>query len=210
MKKLIVSIINFLCPRHCICCSEIIENGNFCESCYNQFAITDITPTVMGNMSVYSCFTYTGGLKRAVNRFKFNGYTRYTKAFAHELHKTLLSSGVVDYQAVIYVPMPEQRKLNRGYNQAELLAQQLAQTIGIPCIDAGLRKENTISNHDMNVSLRIKYGDEGYTIKKSDNLPQNVILVDDIYSTGTTLKACQSMLNEAGVKKITAIVLAKS
>lgn len=193
-----------------MCCSEIIEEGHFCEGCLSRFIIEHPATTKLDNMQVYCCFHYAGGMKRAINRFKFYNFQHYGAGLASQMITTLSTCKDQSFGAVVYVPMPAERERLRGYNQAKILAAQLAKQLDLPYNNGGMAKVTTFSQHDFNKSLRQKFTLDGLKKEEDIVLPDHVLLVDDIYSTGSTLKTCQKMLKEAGVKKITAIVLAKS
>lgn len=110
--------------------------------------------------------------------------------------------------SIVMVPVPvhPSRKRRRGFNQAEELAVRLAPLWGIP-VDTGLlqRDKKTSPQRDLNPAERLKNLQQAFSVcpgRRTDTIPHKVILIDDIYTTGSTVEACSRTLLAAGVKTV--------
>lgn len=116
---------------------------------------------------------------------------------------------------MIVVPISKARKKERGYNQSQLIAKQVSQIINIPIMKNILEKsKDTVPQSTLNKVQRQENAKGAYKVKK-DNYKKiknkNILLVDDIYTTGSTINECAKVLQEVGIvkKQIGALTLAK-
>lgn len=115
---------------------------------------------------------------------------------------------VKSWQADVLIPIPvhPSRKRSRGYNQAEELAVRLSKYWDIPVdCDLLVRSKKTAPQRKLNPEERLKNLQEAFALSETygaSQLPECVILIDDIYTTGSTIEACARRLKAAGVKKI--------
>ncbi len=146
----------------------------------------------------------------ALYRFKYGGRREYASFFARELARQLgdyIRSLAPD--GLVPIPMYPAKQRRRGYNQAELLAKALGQELGIP-VYTGLvvRNRNTKPLKELNSEERLN------NLKKAFNLGQNgvklktIILIDDIYTTGSTVDQVSAVLLAGGGQRIYYIALA--
>ncbi|WP_407539350.1 phosphoribosyltransferase family protein [Deinococcus radiomollis] len=103
-------------------------------------------------------------------------------------------------QAVTAVPLHPVRMRERGFNQAELLGRQVATGLGIPYLLALSRSRATGNQAKRHAKDRLNALDDAFTA--SANLPETLLLVDDVMTTGSTLLSCASALREAGVRQV--------
>lgn len=128
----------------------------------------------------------------------------YARAIDFRYRKRVLR---LDADVLVPVPIHPSRQRKRGYNQAEELAVRLSVLWQIP-VDSRLlvRTKKTAPQRELNPAERLKNLKEAFRIHQKcggrSELPHTVILVDDIYTTGSTMEACARVLKEAGVKRI--------
>ncbi len=104
---------------------------------------------------------------------------------------------------IIPIPLHPSRKRVRGYNQAEILADELSLLTGIPARnDILYRIKRTSPQKKLDGSGRRKNLRGAFAVKRGENLPQNVLLIDDIYTTGSTVERCAKMLRLGGVQNV--------
>lgn len=146
----------------------------------------------------------------ALYRFKYGGHREYAHFFAGELARQL-GAYICSLQpdGLVPVPMYRGKQRRRGYNQAELLAQALGRELDIPVYtELVVRNRNTRPLKELNSEERLN------NLKRAFNLAQNsvklktIILIDDIYTTGSTMDQVSSVLLAGGSRKIYSIVLA--
>jgi ComF family protein len=117
-----------------------------------------------------------------------------------------------DVDAIIPVPLHPKREVERGFNQASLLAGELARLKGIPCLDRCLVKtKNTVPQTTLAGLDREKNIRGAYSVRKAAAVRGKVILlVDDVFTTGSTLGECSSILLKAGAKEVRALTIAQA
>ena len=158
-----------------------------------------------------SVFLYEGDIRESMVRFKFYRREEYASWYAAEL---LVTQGekLRTYAADAVIPVPiHRRKMRlRGYNQAERIARELADGLELPMYADYLRRnrftvpQKELSNHERvrNLMRALEPGPEAAWLRKQHKTPRRVILVDDIYTTGSTLEACSSVLRATGVEHV--------
>ncbi len=206
--KIIDSIIDLLFPRKCICCNKLVKDEFICEKCH-QLYVSDKIVAQLGRLTVYAPYKYHGALRKFFNKYKFRGAKTTFHIFTYYMLKTLEAHCEEKFDLVTFVPMPKERKRGRGYNQAEILAQDIAHQLGIPCCDCSLSKEFLFAQHEFGKKIRA-YSGEKLSIGDWQGESQNVLLVDDLYTTGSTLISCAKLLKSKGAKRIVALTFASS
>lgn len=104
---------------------------------------------------------------------------------------------------MIPVPVSRKKMQKRGYNQAALIARQLAEKTGIPTdLHSLARIRDTIPQKELNHQERRKNLNNAFKMDQNAVKYKKVLLVDDIYTTGSTIDACAVALKEAGVQQV--------
>ena len=126
----------------------------------------------------------------------------YAKAFAYLLADKILSSPYYDdFDCVTFVPQNPRSAGERGYNQAQLIAKELAKLLNLPC-KATLKRTNAgKQQHTLNAQERRENVKQCY-FKTDLNGDGTALLVDDIYTTGATSNYCSRLLKEMGFSKV--------
>ena len=147
---------------------------------------------------------YSEQVKKSIYKFKYHnrrGYSEfYGKAIAAKYQKQIQA-----WKADVLIPVPihYKRYVKRGYNQSKLLAKQLSKQLNIPMDSSILQRSiNTKPQKELNVKDRLKNLESAFKITENVVKYKQVIIVDDIYTTGSTIDACAKILMDAGVKKI--------
>jgi ComF family protein len=158
---------------------------------------------------------YRGALEHLLRALKFRRHDFLADALSSLLEQTLRERGDLAFDAIVPVPMPRARERRRGYNQAELLAGALSRRLGIRCdptllarSSAGMKSEratqSTLPKRERAGNVRGAF--TAFTLVKGTS----ILLVDDISTTGETIRACASALTEAGASRVCAIAVAKA
>ncbi len=126
---------------------------------------------------------------------KYEGRRRYA-AFFGELLWEKEQAYLRDFapQALVPVPLHPGRLRKRGYNQALLLAETLSLRSGIPVTDCLIRRRSTEAQKNLGALLRSRNIAGAFALKKGSVLPERILLIDDIYTTGSTVEACAAVL----------------
>lgn len=114
-----------------------------------------------------------------------------------------------DYDVLVSVPLHPKRLRERGYNQSTLLARGLSAKSGIPFWDCLRRVRNTPHQTGLNRNQRLHNLDGAFTLKSGVQITgKKILLVDDVFTTGSTLRACAGVLHRYGAAQIKGICLA--
>lgn len=156
---------------------------------------------------------YNEAAKSSMAAVKYKNRREYLDFYAAALDLRFRKQ-VLRLNADMLVPVPihPSRRRKRGFNQAEELAKRLSERWNIP-VDKRLliRKKKTAPQRELNPAERLKNLREAFAVDleyaKREGIPETVILVDDIYTTGSTAEACTRALKKAGVKKVFVVVV---
>ncbi len=153
---------------------------------------------------------YRGALEHLLRALKFRRHDFLADALSSLLEQTLRERGDLAFDAIVSVPMPRARERRRGYNQAELLADALSRRLGIRC-DPTLLARRGESATQSTLPKRQRAGNVRGAFTASTLVKgTSILLVDDISTTGETIRACASALSEAGASRVCAIAVAKA
>lgn len=154
-------------------------------------------------------WVYNKELRESIYRFKYDNKREYAQFYVQEM-----VNGYGDWikhlgvEAILPVPLHKKKQKSRGFNQAEVLAKGIGQALEIPVrTDLVYRQKNTIPQKELNSKERQKNLKNAFKIVQNDVQLKKVLLVDDIYTTGSTIEAMASVLKEHGVKKVYYICL---
>ena len=188
--------LSYIKPPRCLKCGKHIGDGGkeYCDDCAAHPHLFD---------SGRALFSYRS-VSASIARFKYRGRREYAAYYAACMHKQLgnfiCSCGA---EALVPVPLHKSRYRKRGYNQAQVLAEELSARTGIPVrADLIERVEKTAPMKDLSAAERQNNLKRAFKICRNDVKLDTVIIIDDIYTTGSTIDAMSYELRRAGVKRI--------
>ena len=183
-----------------------------CHSCYVSLGKTSLSLPYQGTRSIsyiMAPFEYTGNLRHAILDFKFKNCRAYAPLFAEMMREYIASYGIwEDFDYMIPVPLHESRLKERGYNQSELLTKYVSLQTDIPMRtdlikrNRATKRQSSLKRYDRVLNVQGAFSAMG------DVSGKNIILCDDICTTGNTLQACADALKDAGANNICALTLA--
>lgn len=149
-------------------------------------------------------------LADSIYRFKYAGRQEYAEYYGRAISRILSDEDSFrKAEAIIPVPLHKKRKNRRGYNQAELLAGVLGKQWRIPVREnLVIRCKNTQPMKLLNPSQRQNNLKKAFKLTQNDVKLKTIIIVDDIYTTGSTIDAIAALFVKAGVRNIYFITLA--
>ncbi len=227
MRKITEWVLDLLYPRRCIMCDTILMHGesDICRSCKTEVQIIG-DPYCMkcGKMleqeeaewcrdcqlhpHVFergrSLFLYEGRVKKSLYLFKYGGRKEYAKAYA-ALAKQWLGEYIrkIQPQALVPVPLHRKRYRVRGYNQSEVFAKELGRRMGIPVASKLVQRvKNTLPQKELALQERQNNLKKAFKISENDVKLDTIIIIDDIYTTGSTMDALSAALKESGVRSV--------
>jgi ComF family protein len=164
-------------------------------------------PTIL---SVRSYATYGGSLLKAILHLKYRPNKRLAEIMGNWLVDLVIQERI-EADRIVTVPLGRKRLRQRGYNQVDLIADQMASRLGITNDKKALRRiRETRSQVGLDLAYRHKNVQDAFRADPLRLQNQKVILVDDLFTTGATLLACTSALREAGVRRVYGFTLARA
>ena len=206
-------------PPACAGCGR--SGAVLCPSCLESFQAPSrpadrfLSPdagVVVGDALALAvaAFAYRGPLRKALAALKYSGTSRLAPVLGRAGEPALLRLLSVTGPAILVpVPLHIERRRARGYNQAELLARQLALLTAMPFADLLLRARPTTRQHRLNRAARLHNLRGAFALRPGAVAPQSVLLVDDIITTTATLEACASVLRTAGCEDVYGLAVAR-
>jgi ComF family protein len=196
----------FLAEHFCVDCrtpflnaAPLDEDGR-CALCRNGLSGFD---------AVYSYGEYEGSLRKLIHVFKYGGVTPLAPEFGR------LLSGAVPrdqhFDVIVPLPLHWRKRLERGFNQSELLAKSVSRRTGIPVARALRRRKRTESQAGLTRAQRRTNVLGAFEVSRRDDIAgRHVLLIDDVLTTGATASACASVLKRAGAKRVSVLTLARA
>lgn len=150
-----------------------------------------------------------GSAAASIYRFKYGGRREYAEFFGRHMAEVLREEiRRMAPDLLIPIPLHPARKRKRGYNQAHLLAKSISGYTGIPvCGTILIRVKNTVPMKRLNPQERQNNLKKAFLIRGNDVKCKTILLVDDIYTTGSTIDAAAKVLLEAGAEKVYFVTL---
>jgi len=191
----------------CPACGRFFDGAgepHYCSACLNE------APPFSAHRSSAK---YRGHLKDALLLFKYRRYRVLGTHLAGFLVEALkreesLWAGV---DVIVPVPLHRRRRRERGFNQAEVLAREIGRLKGIPVESRALIKMRNVAQTSLERNERASNVRDAYRCGKAERLQaKTVLLVDDVFTTGSTLRECAGVLKHAGVKDVRAVTVAQA
>lgn len=189
----------------CVVCG--IERGvadYLCPGC--AAAMTPLRASAQAEQPV-AAYIYDGPAALLVRRYKYGG-SRYLSAFmAHAMLRAWMEAGGA-FDCVCHVPLHEKKRRRRGFDQAALLADQLAAFTGKPHIAAVRRVKNTPSQTKRSADERKANVRGAFEVTR--RVTGRALLIDDVFTTGATAFECAAVLKAAGADSVSVLTFARA
>jgi ComF family protein len=237
MKKMFKKIINFILPPRCLNCGKVINNDDalcveclkkinfitapYCKKCGKPLEHNISNDLVCGeclNTTKRSCFRisrsaviYDEFSKKIILDFKFASHIENKKLLANWMFLAGTDIWKKDCDVIIPVPMHFTRFFKRRYNQSAIIAKELSKLCKIDVMYDVLKKgKYTKPQIECTSKQRIKNLKDAFYIENSEKIKgKRIVLIDDVYTTGSTLKECAKTLLKAGAKSVDTLTIAK-
>ncbi|MFC2021695.1 ComF family protein [Chloroflexota bacterium] len=186
-----------LCPK----CGRPQPNGILCPSCVSWQAEID---------GIRSPFRFDGIIRQAIHQLKYRNLRALAAPLAQLLNDYLITNPVSG-EVLVPVPLHRKRLRERGYNQSSLLARELGKFANLPVVDDCLIRQtptppqartSTVEERQSNVV-------DAFTCCNQRLRDKQVLLIDDVSTSGATLNACAVAMKAAGVTAVWGLVLAR-
>jgi ComF family protein len=221
-------------PSSCPVCSEPLEHptrGPLCEPCWGGVASRPSARCRCGRalpatsegcsrcrrglslLSIgFSLGPYDGPLRVAVHELKYRGRRRVAGRLAEAIAELQEARAVLcEGSLLVPVPLHPRRRRDRGFNQAELLASELARLVDLPMSAAALvRRSETRPQTGLSAAERRRNVAGAFAVRRRSKVAGRVVvLVDDVVTTGATARACARALLDSGAKDVRIVSAAR-
>ena len=218
--SLLEKLIRLIYPAKCMVCDAVLNEDTYlylCDPCKKNlprcqkgFVKISQMPYLDG---VFAAFYYREGIKSAIQSMKFKSYPRLAQTMGSLVCEELFKyNPIPDFDFLVPVPMHPKKKRQRGYNQAELVANEAAHILNKEVhTDILLKVRNTTAQSRLKREDRLKNLESAFMINYSiikNNRNKRVLLLDDVLTTGTTVNTCAKILKENGFSSVYALVIA--
>lgn len=209
-------LLDLLYPPKCPGCrAGVTEHGAWCGVCADavkdrrQIALTEHKLTAID--ACHTLYDYEGSLKRVMHDMKFRQAARYGKHLAWLLERGAVELSFPAPHGVIPVPLHAGRLAERGFNQTELIFKDWAAKRGLEWLDVLVRTRQTQPQWELNLAGRKANIRGAFSVARPAAIAgRNLLLVDDIFTTGLTLNECAKELKKAGAKQVYCLTLASN
>lgn len=210
------NLLHLLFPKRCSCGEVISADSFFCKKCtleYLSIIRADRITTL--DFPAFFVADYSGCVRQTIHRFKFHGVTSLKHDIARDMSR-LYSSSLAQYSPDFVVPVPSSRsrKFLRGYSHTDVLAKTFSKNTGVPFEKNLLVKiKNTAVQHTLSAEQRkVNLKDSFSVPKKKRKLlaGKKILILDDISTTGSTLREAADTLLKLGAAEVFAITFAST
>lgn len=189
--------------RVCLKCGKGIEDeydANICPDCKSKDKNFDMA---------FSCFQYKDMGKTIIHKLKYESCKEVAHTLGRLMHQKIAEESI-NLDAVVPVPIHKSKETIRGFNQAQLIAEEIAAAAGIPLWNCITRIKATADQFRLDKVSRSLNVHDAFCINMlyNDLKYDNVLLIDDVYTTGSTVNECSRILKQQGVQRIFVITAA--
>ena len=218
LSNLWETLLDFLFPPHCPRCGAYVERrGGWCPACLQQTALWRqlALPSQSPLTAAWAVGHYRGGLRDLIRGLKYHG-RRASLPYIRSVLATVPAgwfgrlTGTAAAASWLAVPVPlfPAKERQRGFNQTELIFREWALSKGMSWQRALVRSRSTTPQFGLGADERIKNLSGAFCLSEcADVRGKCLLLVDDICTTGTTLRECAKVLRKGGAEKIFGLVL---
>ncbi|MBL7142200.1 MAG: ComF family protein [Candidatus Pacebacteria bacterium] len=204
------NIIDILLPRTCVACGK--EGKYICEKCGLFLSEAPNVFMAGGLEEVVSAWEYEGLIKNIIFKIKYESMfdaINELVAKAFEIREPYIPEDTT----ITFVPMFKKKEKRRGFNQAELIAKKVGEITGREVLSLVEKIKDTPSQTKLSKKERIINVKDSFALFRpglNKSLTKDVLLVDDVWTSGATMQECCRVLKRSGVKKVWGFTLART
>lgn len=236
MSNLLGDVSRILFPTYCLICGKETHGELVCEECLREVKRTKGLRCVKCDLPLKSApkdgmckrckrrkwsfsynrsyGTYSGTLKKLLIELKYHDHPRLAVLFSSYLIKLIMDSDLnLNKSIITFVPLSNRAKRNRGYNQTYLMAREISKRLGIPCYSVLKFRRQPLEQINLSEEERLENMKDIFTVDKNyivDVIGKNVILIDDVFTTGATVEGCSRALKTYGAQRVCSFTVARS
>jgi len=228
-------VLHWVLPLTCYHCSEDLPEGvndPLCARCLKAAGpyegltcVRCAVPLKYGGAHCWKCRTLPHGslsllrtvtlfgpeVRAVIHAFKYESRKHLAAPIGDWMVEAFLRNPEIQgAHAIVPVPLHPSRLRERGFNQAEELAERLAEKAGVPVRSLLIRRKATKAQADLDKEERLANVEEAFFAQRGAKMKgKTVLLIDDVATTGATLEACALALKRIGIRTVNALVVAR-
>ena len=181
-----------------VCGAPLDDESDYCLRCQKQESsfVRSRSPLV-----------YDGAAKQLIYEMKFLGKKYIAETLGAMMADSFIANNM-EADVIVFVPMTDKEKKKRGFNQSELLAKDLGERLNLPVLPALIKLKNTPAQKELNREEREKNLEGAFKCIFDEVKRLNVLLVDDIFTTGVTANECSKALLKGKAKSVNVLTAA--
>lgn len=200
-------ILNLFFPPKCVLCRKVLtkEQTDLCPDCRQMAPVFPESKIKLSFLAHWTgLWYYKDDVRSSLLRFKFSGQRGYAKSYGRLLAMKLQRMGWDDTDMLTYIPISRRRKFTRGYDQTQLLAEAVAEELGLPLTTAVKKIRHTKPQSSLGDAAHRRANILGayQVIDPVAVKGKRILLLDDIVTTGATAAECARVLLTAGAKEV--------
>ena len=212
-SKVLSLALDLLYPPKCMYCGKILDSKAqmVCPRCSDSLEIL-CNVKYLPQTVCLSPFHYSGSVKHAIQRYKFENLPMFSAGFAEPMAKTILGCPQYSFDIVSWVPLGKKRFKSRGYDQARLLAEKVAGLIHVCCAPTLNKNADNSSQTSTNSEHARRENVRGVYDIRDDKIisGKSILLIDDVCTTGSTLSECVKVLLDSGALQVICLTIAQT
>lgn len=210
---LLSRFVDLLAPRACVACDQHIEpRGALCAGCSARAVLSPPSPLLLDGIPALAAVAYAEPLSNAIHRFKYGARPDLAAQLAGIAGSALQQLDPAPHTILVPVPLHPRRLAERGYNQSALLAKQLSRRHRLGFAPLALRRTRpTDQQVGRNRQERWANVEGAFVVRQPGSVSgRDVVLVDDVLTTGATATACVQPLRALGARIAGVVAIARA
>lgn len=194
-----IETLPFVKEHKCLCCgAPLKDEADYCNRCQYERGVFDKNRSPLA---------YDGDTKRMIYALKF-GKKKYMAQTLGALMADTFINESMEGEIIVFVPMTSEEEKKRGFNQSELLAQDVGKRLDIPVLPALVKIKDTKAQKELQGKDRAKNLEGAFACVFEQVKNRKILLVDDIFTTGATANECSKVLLRAGARSVSVLTSA--
>ncbi len=231
-KAILGSVDKLLFPPVCLACNAPIDSAaevlcpecrerllpiaqNYCDKCgapLEDYRCEACSHLVYEFDYARAAFVYQAPAQELVHHLKYDGLRSPAAFFSQALTRIPAAKRFAhSFDLIMAVPLHRVRERDRGYNQSELLGRALAEELGLPFAQPVIRRLNTRSQTNLSRQARLDNLSGAFRLRRrADVAGKKIIVVDDVFTTGTTVNEVSRVLKAGGAARVVVLTATRA
>lgn len=197
----------------CVVCGTYVEEFNICNECRKKIKLCKDTTSIIKDNNEIICYSvsyYSNIMTKLILRLKYKSDFACADTIG-SLMINFIEQNSIKFEGVTFVPMTKKAIKKRGYNQSRLLAKIISKKFHVELIDCLKKVRETKDQIGLDGDSRWKNLSSSFKIKNLNKiLDKNILIIDDVITTGATSYYCAKEILNNGAKKVNILTAAKT